>query len=112
MKRKGLTLIELVISIAILGLISVTILNIFNSGLMNIIRAGDITELTSNAISDVDKKILTSVVGEDNVSENEIDISLPGLSYSIPIRIKGKLITHETIDLKGNSVSIKTFVPY
>lgn len=108
MNKKGVSLIELVISMAILGMIVVTILSIFNTGLTNIVRAGDITEITNSAGSEIDKKILTAVVGDEKVSEAEININIPGLP-SIPI--KGKLIVQESVDTKGNSVTISTFIP-
>ncbi len=53
-KRNGLTLIEVVVSIAIIGIISISVLNIFNTGLKNILIAGKRTDDTLNAKSIID----------------------------------------------------------
>ena len=109
MKKKGFTLIELIVSIAILGIISVVVLSIFNTGLLNIQRAGKITQNTISATTIMDYKILNAVVGDLNVSETTISIPTPGVSTNISIT--GRLIIHNSVDDKGNSITIKSFIP-
>lgn len=41
--RKGMTLIEVIISMAVIGLIAMTMLSVFNTGLVNITRSGSRT---------------------------------------------------------------------
>lgn len=77
-KRKGLTLIELVLSLAIIGMIAVSMLNLFGTSLLNISRAGNRTSNTETATNNFvsspdpisDEITLTidlGVTGEDNV---------------------------------------------
>lgn len=47
--EKGFTLIELIISIALFGLIAVMLTSIFSNSLFNIVRAGKRTEVVSDA---------------------------------------------------------------
>lgn len=48
-KKNGLTLIELIVSMAIISVITVSMLNIFGTGLLNISRAGNRTVNTETA---------------------------------------------------------------
>lgn len=107
-RRKGLTLIEIIISIALLGMVAVVFLTIFNSGNKNILSSGD---RTKNAL-EIQKKIDTQINNSDDlqldgikVEKNEdIEIKIEGIS---PQTIKGKIITGNQ-----NGINIITFVPY
>lgn len=53
--QRGMTLIELIIAIAILGIISVTFLNMFGSGYTHIFRAGNRTKTIAELQAIIDK---------------------------------------------------------
>lgn len=59
-KRKGLTLIETILSLAILGIIGVFILTVFGFSLNNIRRAGKRTEDVFQLGDEIDKIIFKS----------------------------------------------------
>lgn len=56
-KRQGLTLIEVILSLAIIGIILVVTLNIFGMGIKNIASAGDRTDHVLDAQTVIDQII-------------------------------------------------------
>lgn len=105
-KRKGLTLIEVVVSIALLGMIAVVFLTIFNTGNKNIIKSGDRTKDVLKIQENVDTQIKSY---EDlklegvKVEEKDIEVKIDGIDAKT---IKGKLITGIE-----DGIKITTFVP-
>lgn len=102
-KRKGITLIELIISVAILGIISVGILGIFDQSLINILRAGKRTEIVLSAKEELDVDLSNNGLGIDT----DIEVTLPGNNT---VTITGKVIEVNKSDDKGNDVTLKTYI--
>lgn len=106
-KRRGLTLIELVVSLAIIGIIAVTMLSIFGTGLLNITRAGNRTANTEAATNNF-------ISNPEAISEEitlQINLGDDGENY---VKVKGKIGRGSgTIPGKyGNvEVQIESFVP-
>jgi prepilin-type N-terminal cleavage/methylation domain-containing protein len=69
--RKGLTLIEVIISIALMGIVLVSVLSIFDTGLFNIKRAGDRTDVVVEVKSQVDN-LLSG--GKDLVDQTKYEL--------------------------------------
>lgn len=108
MKRKnGFTLIELIISIAILGLISVTFLSIFNMGLINISRAGNRT----TAVEMAEKNIYNTT----EIDDFAVTVILPDVSNNpsgISIEVKGKIYdSKEEIGYTDDFVDVIRYIP-
>lgn len=110
-KRLGFTLIELIISLSIVGIISVTFLNIFNMGLINISNAG---RRTDNVISIQDKLDL-SIVNKNNINSDvnisdiyNISVDLPGIGEEI---VDVRIFESKEIDEFGNEIIIRTLIP-
>lgn len=101
-KRKGITLIELIISVAILGIISVGILGIFDQSLINILRAGKRTEIVLSAKEELDVDLSNNGLGIDT----DIEVTLPGNNT---VTITGKVIEVNKSDDKGNDVTLIRF---
>lgn len=79
MNKKGFTLIEVIVSLAVIGIIAVAMLTIFNTGLINIVSAGERSSATNLAELNL---------YEDDSEENNdsISIDLPtGKKDQIPI---------------------------
>lgn len=94
MKRDGFTLIELVVSFALLGLISVSMLSVFSTGLGNIFRAGVRTETVN--IAEYDMIYLGEVTTTETVS-----ISLPTTSKDS----SDNDVSVEINEIKGSHIS-------
>lgn len=75
--RKGFTLIELVVTLALIGIIAISTLTIFDTGLRNIVRSGARTIAVTEASHGV---INSSVLIEDDIS---VVIELPDLVDTI-----------------------------
>ncbi len=108
MKRKnGFTLIELIISIAILGLVSVTFLSIFNMGLINISRAGNRT----TAVEMAEKNIYNTT----EIDDFAVTVILPDVSNNpsgISIEVKGKIYdSKEEIGYTDDFVDVIRYIP-
>jgi prepilin-type N-terminal cleavage/methylation domain-containing protein len=118
-RRRGLTLIELIISIAIVGIISIAILGIFSAGTKNMVSSDDRTKNTLKGKDKTDDLIIKlndpsvdpdSLVEDDvNIQDSEFDVDLPGVEDTI--NVKGKTLEIITTDETGNTIKIETFVP-
>jgi prepilin-type N-terminal cleavage/methylation domain-containing protein len=103
--NKGFTLIELIISIAILGLVAVTFLSIFNMGLTNIKKAGDRT----SAVEMTEKNLYDNVLEEFNVT---VTLPNPNNEPKIEVTVKGKIYkSKEYIGYSNDYVDIIRYVP-
>lgn len=98
-KRQGLTLIEIILSISLLGIIALVILTIFNTGTKNIIKAGDRTEDVLTIQDQIDEKIRNHT----DEGESIITISIPEIGEK---EIQGSFI-RERVD----GIEITTFIP-
>ena len=99
----GFTLIEVVISLAILTIIMVAFLSLFSTGLIGIYGAGDKGVAYSEAQADLGSRIGTR---EDAVEENLI-LVFDGVSHKIP---GGFLEAFRQV--QGRSSTLETYIPY
>lgn len=117
-KKGGMTLIEIIVSIAIIAIIAVAFLSMFTYGFKGIIRAGNKSSATFSGASAIDNVIVGNTpdpslnVTASNVTSSSIDIaieypdSLTPSSVVIPVEIV------EVISEKnGVSSSVTAFVP-
>lgn len=104
--EKGVTLIELIISIAIMGIILISFLGVFSSSFKSIISAGNKSEAVFMSHEEVASVISGEETDENNTKYTTLSINLPD---GQKIEIDGKTITVESNKNRGSS-SIKTFV--
>lgn len=123
-KEEGLTLIEVIISIALTGVLAMVFLSMFDFGNRNIIRAGDRTEDVLEIQKIVDGEIKDPVgpeeTKEDTISGPSKEIKkIDSGKKTIKIKILEELEPEE-IEVKGNFVTviekesgikITTFIP-
>lgn len=115
--KKGLTLIELIVSLAIAGIIAISMLSLFNTSIINIIRAGDRTEEVYKKKEDIDKTVTfvpSDSTTEVDVESLEISVKLPGVVTHETV--KGTLLTNSDENLDEDftnrfNIKIKTFIP-
>jgi len=111
--RKGMTLIEVVLSMGIIGIIAIAVLTIFNTGLININKAGIRTQETLEIKEELDNAIINPANINSDPEENDpnvllvpdkdIQVKLPGLTEKI---IHGSILSSEK-----NGISIQTYIP-
>ena len=118
--RKGLTLIEVIITIAIIGVIGMTLSGVFNTGLSNIVKAGDRTEDMFVLQKIMDESIKKIEEGESLETERTLDTGEKVLITSIdnPIdvgdHISNNIISGRLITVKfekNTNRFLTTFVP-
>lgn len=106
--REGLTLVELLVSLAIVSIIVVSLLNMFGTGLFNIVRAGNRTVNTETATNNF---ITNPVPVSDEII---LTIDFGGDAGEDTVEVKGRMGKGSgTLPGKyGNiEVDIESFVP-
>lgn len=110
--KKGLTLIEVILTMAIIGVMFIAVFTIFGSGLTNIMRAGHRTESVVETKEKIEDRIHGRLDFEAEIPyELIIDISDDNNKSIYNTSIDGKKITESTKDKYMNDVTIETFVP-
>lgn len=100
--NKGMTLIEVILAMAIFGIIASGFLALFTSSLVWIFGAGDRGEAYSMAQSDVE----SSIAAGDAYATDDLEITFNGENY----KIQGGLVeSNQTVNQKNST--LKTFVP-
>lgn len=96
LKSNGFTLIELIISIAILGIIIIAFLNMFLFGVVNVIGAGDKGEAYNNA----------QLQMENRIASKSIDPSDPLLGDSLTLNFTNAIHGSQTYVIPGGWADI------
>lgn len=111
--RKGLTLIEVILSIALLTLIAVIFLGMFNMGNKFIFDAGSKTKSVVKSKEEIDIKIREAEEAEKNSDESKkIKIIIPGINGDNPMEVEGVIInSSDSDDPENPNIKITTFVP-
>jgi len=101
----GLTLIETIISIAIIGIIAIGILSVLSSGFAFIMRAGDISDATFRSKSQIE-----TTVNSFNTDPSPTNLSIVFSSDNSTISAKGQVETI-TQNVGNIEVDITFFQP-
>lgn len=110
-KKKGMTLIEIIISMTIFGILAVAFLNLFFTSFIMIKRSGDRAINSVAASTEMDKVLNDSSYSSSNVVKSTlIPITLTYQDNSIK-NITGIPVTVTASDTKGQTVVIKEFLP-
>lgn len=104
--RKGLTLLEIIISIAILGIVTISALSIFDAGLVNVKRARTTMNNTNYVSSELDL-----MISDYNLIDGKsltVEVTLPGSIYR---NVEGEILESNNTDENGNTLEIEAFIP-
>ncbi|HAS73980.1 MAG TPA: hypothetical protein DCS67_07540 [Clostridiales bacterium UBA8960] len=102
-KRRGMTLVELIISMGILGIVLVAFINMFVFGAVNILNAGNKGVAYMSAQRDVD----TQLANNETISEKEVSITFGAKTILIPGGVAQSTKSHAS-----QSASQEVFIPY
>lgn len=102
---KGMTLIEIIISIAILGILAVSFLSMFMMGFSGITSAGNRSKAEYAAQTKVEENLST----ETSSGSDKLTIYFQG-STSDKIEVQGSIGTEDAV-INGKEVNITFFKP-
>lgn len=103
----GFTLVEIIISIAILGIVAVGVLPGFLSGFKIIIKSGDRSSAALNTQAVIEQDIRIQPTHNE---EGNINMTIDFSSDSSNITIEGRVDT-ETSNVRNNKTTYSVFVP-
>ena len=101
--KQGMTLIEIILAFAIIGIMSVALFPVFSSAFSYILRAGDITDADYSTSGQIE---LALNQGDQGALVQELDITLDGTIY----RPYGHIVKGGAM-IGDISVSITFFLP-
>ncbi|RQD68396.1 MAG: type II secretion system protein [Tindallia sp. MSAO_Bac2] len=103
-KTTGLTLIELIISMAILGIVMVSFLTVFTSGFVAIMRSGH----RADAAYDSQRIMTENIINHDGIetSNHNIEYNFEGLRINVDVDI-----LKSTMSVDSNESEMKSFQP-
>ncbi len=110
---KGMTLIEVIVAMAILGIIIVSFLTTFTFSFTQIAMSGSISKAVFKAQRATDKEIAGVASIDDstiNTEQKIITINLPYVTDDIVVAHEGKVITTIS-NSNGKESNIWTFIP-
>ncbi|MBU5426686.1 type II secretion system GspH family protein [Tissierella pigra] len=100
--NKGLTLIEIVITIAITSIMAIAVLTMFNISITNISKSGNKTERVLRIKEEVDEEIINNK--EKTTNTDKVKVTIDGI-------IKDREVDGKIIEIKDSDIKITTFVP-
>lgn len=101
-KKYGFTLVEVIIAIAILGIIIVAFLNLFTFGIMGVFRAGDKGVAYSNAQNEIDTRLARG----ESIETDDLILDFDNMQ----VTVEGGLVETEQFVNKSKSY-LEVFVP-
>ena len=100
--NKGLTLIEIVITIAIISIMTIAVLTMFNISITNISKSGNRTERVLRMKEEVDEEIINNK--EKTTNTDKVKVTIDGI-------IKDREVDGKIIEIKDSDIKITTFIP-
>ncbi|MDW7656059.1 MAG: type II secretion system protein [Bacillota bacterium] len=104
MNKRGLTLIEVILAMAILAIVATMVFPVFSSAFTGIMRSGDISDSAFRTSSQIELVLLHR--DQDNRTTDLMEITLDGVTYTPRGHIEQA--THQ---VNNSEVSITFFFP-
>ena len=114
--KKGLTIIEIVISFAIFSILIVVFLNVFLESLVITSRSGARSDSVAYVSSEIEKKLAYNEYPDNaNLSVSTTPKAIikynPGTGQQKTENMNGQLVTATELNEKGQSIEVKVFIP-
>ncbi|MBU5437509.1 prepilin-type N-terminal cleavage/methylation domain-containing protein [Tissierella sp. MSJ-40] len=97
--REGLTLVELIITIAIVGIIAALVFMVFDTALRNIKNSRERIEAVFRVQGEINE-----IIQNNNTGEDIIEVTIP--IVDINKKVKGR-----KVDIEEGKIKISTFIP-
>lgn len=104
LNKRGLTLIEIILAMAILGIIAVAMFPVFTGGLVAIMKTGDITDAAFRTSGQIE--VMLNERDQDTRLDDRLEFDLDGTTYSPQGHVED--ISHT---IKDSEVVITFFFP-
>lgn len=123
--KKGMTLVEILLSIALLGIISIMAFTIFSAGVLLALNSGDNTKVTGNGSGILENalggatitagpgnelQVLGVTIGEGQYTENDTATATVRFSGTVTETIPGSYVTVYT-ESDRNNTTMAAFIP-
>lgn len=100
---QGFTLIEMIVALAIIGIMAVSFLTVFSSTYAHIFSAGR----RSDAIFSTEKKVEAAIASGTTATTDTFSLAIGGRT----VTVSGALVMEQSTYENGKAVSLKSFVP-
>lgn len=100
---QGFTLIEMIVALAIIGIMAVSFLTVFSTTYAHIFSAGR----RSDAIFNTEKKVEAAIASGTTATTDTFSLSIGGRT----VNVSGTLVTEQSTYENGKVVTLKSFVP-
>lgn len=111
---KGMTLVEIVISLAIFGVLSVIFLNIFLSSLTLTVRSGQRADMVSEISSSIEQRIADDSFTDSDITTVSTSVAIiynKDTASESSEAMEGVLVNGDLINDDGQLVQLKYFIP-
>ena len=109
--KKGLTLVELILGIAIFGILSVGFLNVFFGSLLITTISGERTDTVANVSSEIEKKLSDHTYTSDTIPTVPSQVTIKYNGGADQDIMDGELIQGTEVNENGQTIEITAFIP-
>ena len=105
--KQGMTLVEIIAGVAIVGMIVVMVLTVFSAGMMITVNAGDNTAVTGDAIA----KVNTAIVTYTNTGTTSATVYFSSNKSDSTHTVSGTLFSKDGLPNTKNTATMRAFEP-
>jgi len=112
--RKGMTLIEIVVSLAILGVLAVLFLNVFLGSILLTSRSGERADMVADVSSAIEQKAANPLSTNAAITTTTSSVSILynyGTAAESSSSMSGAFVNGSSSNSNGQQVQLEYFIP-